>query len=310
MEIKNIKHLKMLDKKALKLGQGVPKLTKAEAEVLHLLADEFLTVRQASIRRKCSPQNIYEILTKLKKKGMINRCFKQLEKNQPTLQANSNQIRLHGQEFNINIIYKDQRYKQGLEKCNTINIDGNTIRLYRNSIEVYSGKSFYADDTQKATIKSFEYWNRLFVRLEHDLKIILIKPRSQNIRLVNQHYAETNNELSEECEKKAEKIRIYANDDGKLWFTIDNSFNLHEAETQHPVTAKQDMGNVVKPLFNDLRDKKHYLPSEIRTTVNATLKLVHEVAAAQLNQTKIMESLLPKPIEERELIKERPDYVG
>ena len=42
--------------------------------------------------------------------------------------------------------------------------------------------------------------------------------RKQNIRMVNSHYAEINNELSKECEKKGYKIRIHGTDDGKLWF--------------------------------------------------------------------------------------------
>jgi len=291
------------------LGKDNAKPTKIEQEILHYLSNEFLTVKQIAIRRQCSTSNIYKIIRKLKKKGLLNPTNQMVHKIQPTLSKKLNQIRLHGQEFNIKILYKDQRYKKLLKKSNLINIDGNTIRLYSNSIEVYSGMSFYADDPQKATSNSFKYWNKLFTRLEHQLKIIIVKPRYQNIRLVNSHYAEINNELSEECERKGYKLRIYTKDDGKLWFVIDNSFNLHEAETLHPKTAKKDMEKI-QPYFNDLRDDSHYLPSEVKRILLPTLKLVQEIAEAQLNQTKIIETLLPKKITTKSIKKERMDYVG
>ena len=294
-------------------GQGHSKLTPTEKEVLFLLTHEFLTPNQIAIRRQRTQQSVSKIMCSLKKKGAINIANhpnNMVVKNQPTSQPTTNFIRLHGQEFNIKILWKEYKYKQLTEKSNTLMIDGNTIRLYKNSIEIYSGQSFYADDTQKATVRSMEYWSRFFARLEHEFKVILVKPRSQNIKLVNQHYAETNNELSQECEKKSEKIKVYTTDDGRLWFTIDNSFNLHEAETLHPHSAKEDMQDTVKPFFNDMRDKSHYLPSQIRITVEATLELVKEVAAAQLNQTKLIEALLPKPVKEKSMKQERPFYVG
>lgn len=255
-------------------------LTNAEQEVLTLLTQEFLTPKKVAIRRKCSKQAVSKIIKKLKKKGLINPALKEVDKNRGTCQPlKRNQIRLHGQEFNIKILYKDQRYRKLLEKSNTINIDGNTIRLYKNSIEIYSGQSFYADTAHKATVRSFQYWNRLFARLENDLNLILVKPRSQNIKLVNQHYAEINNELAEECEKKADKIRVYTTDEGKLWFVIDNSFNLHEAETQGK-TSKQDMDEVVRPFFNDLRDNSPPVPSTIWNVLAQNIEISSSNAQA------------------------------
>ena len=164
-----------MKKKVVNKGKVKQILTKTEQDILYLLTKEFLTPRKITIRRGCSQQAVSKIIVKLRKKGLINSVLKEVVKNQPTIQPlkrggikkqpifpMEHQIRLHSQEFNIRILYKDQKYKQALDKANTINIDGNTIRLYRNSIEIYSGHSFYADDVQKATINSFDYWNRLF----------------------------------------------------------------------------------------------------------------------------------------------------
>ena len=312
------KRLQKLKKKVAFKGEIKQILTEAEQDVLCLLSQEFLTPKKIAVRRKCSHQSIYKIIKKLRKKGAINQFSEEVAKSQATMQPlkrmqplkSNHQIRLHGQEFNIKILYKDQRYKTILEKANTINIDGNTIRLYRNSIEIYSGQSFYADTAQKATVRSFSYWNRLFARLENDLKLILIKPRSQNIKLVNQHYAEINNELAEECEKKADKIRIYSTDEGKLWFVIDNSFNLHEAETQGK-TSKQDMDDTVSPFFNDMRDKNPPLPSEVWKLVAELARHERELGAGLHSVVEIMKSQLPKEKEE-DMIgpNSRPDYIG
>ena len=224
MKPKNKKHKKVdskvekSTKKGLISGQVHPKITKTEADVLHLLTEEFLTPRQASIRRKKSKQAIYKTIQNLKKKGYLTSTYKKVDFSRITSQPRR-QIRLHRQEFNIKIIFKDHRYERIRDNNKkVIIVDGNTIRLYRDSVEVYSGHSFFGSDVQKATARSFEYWNRFFVRLENDLNVILVKSRKQNITLVNQHYAEVDNELAVECEKKAEKIRIFTRDDGKLWF--------------------------------------------------------------------------------------------
>lgn len=287
------------------------KLTKTEQEVLHLLANEFLTPKQVSIRRKTNVQAVYKIMKRLQDKGFYSKGKKIGTNMQSSITLNvPNKIRLHAQEFNINILYKDQRYKERQKKSQITSIDGNTIRLYRDSIEIYSGQSFYADDAHKATSKSFAYWNRFFIRLENELNIIIVKPRSQNIRLVNHHYAEVNNELAEECEKKGYKISVYTREDGKLWFKIDNSFNLHEAESLHPETAKQDMEKI-KEHFNDVRDKEHIPLSEISLYIADTSKQVNEISYGLKAVVNFIKSQLPNgDSSHNEDENETPDYMG
>lgn len=292
-------------------------LTNAEKEVLLLLTEDFLTPQKIAIRRKCTRQAVFKILKTLKNKGaydlglrMVDKSLSTCQPCQPTFRM-ENKIRLHGQEFNIKILFKDGRYINALEKgANVLYTDGNTTRLFKDSIEIYSGQNFYAEDVQKATVKSFEYWNRFIARLEHDLKVILLKPRSQNIRLVNQHYAEINNELAKECEKKADKIRIFTNDDGKLWFLIDNSFNLHEAETVHPKTAQQDM-TAVKAFFNDVRDNETVPLSKISVYMADTSHQLNELSHGLKAVVTFLQTQLPKDLEVQPIEKRlKPDYVG
>ncbi len=239
------------------------KLSKEQEDVLYLLTNEFLTPKKIAIRRNTSFQAAYKTIKKLKEKGALNNRLEGVEKIEGTFQPPTNQIRLHAQEFNIKLLFKDQRYNELLDKSNIEYIDGNTIKLYSNSIEIYSAHIFMGEDVQSATSKSIHYWNRFFIKLEDYFNVILMKNRYQNIKLVKAHYSEINNELAKDYEVKGDKIKIFTRDDGKLWFLIDNSFNLHEIETVHPKTSKQDMGDVIKPYFNDLRENKHFLPSEV-----------------------------------------------
>lgn len=244
-------------------------LSKQQKEILDMLTQDYETPKHIAIRRKTSLRAVYKTITKLIEKGYLSkgftRGFNKRQSTQPFQPPKSlkTYIRLHGMEFNIQIIYFSDYY-QKLDKSKIIFIDGNAIRIYEKSIEVYSNESlsFEAEDENRATALSMAYWQKIFHLVEHRLKIVIIKEQHDNIRIVNSHYAEVNNELAKEYNEKKVKLRIYTNNDGKLWFTIDQSWNLNEAETQHPSTAKQDMTKV-KAVFNDIRDNPSFLPSEI-----------------------------------------------
>lgn len=236
-------------------------------EVLNLLTIDFLTPQEIAQRRKTSVRAVYKVIAKLKEKGMFGIATNQVNLSRSTEPFSEPlRMRLHGQEWNIKIISKSEKYAQAKKQANTVYIDGNTIRLYQDSIEIYSGQSFWEKDEQRATAVSLAYWERFFARLEHEFGVILVKPRVQNINLVNQHYGETNSEIAKDALEKKEKIRIQTEDDGKIWFTIDNSWNLKEMETLHPETAKQDMTKVQKQV-NDWRSHDPPTNSQLATHI-------------------------------------------
>lgn len=291
-------------------------LTKAQKEVLELITKEYLTVKKISIRRKTTVQAVYKVVKELKKAGYLtvyNEAagrggigFKPFIKGvsdfKPTFPI-ENLIRLHRQEFNIKLLTSSSHYEAQRQRKNKLSIDENTIILYPSSLEVYSAKEFLGKTAIEATANSFIYWNYFFNRLENELKVSIVKDRRHNIKLVNSHYAETNNELAKECNIKAERIKIQAQD-GKIWFIIDNSFNLNEAETIHPQTSLKDMQETVKPFFNDLRSNSPPLPSEVWAILSQTASYQKELAAS-LNI--VMEMIKPKPIQED---KTKADYFG
>jgi len=258
-------------------------LSKNQREILDMLTKEYETPKRIAIRRKTSITAVYKIINKLIEKGYLTRGFNRgLKKIQSTKTFKPIKlkifIRLHAQEWNIKIIYKSNFYKK-LPKNKVIFIEGNTVRLYKNSIEIYSNENlkFEAEDEQRVTALSFNYWQRIFNKLENKLKILIIKEGYSNISLVNSHYAEVNNELAKEYNEKKVKLNIYTTDEGKLWFKIDHSWNLNEAETLHPKTSKPDMTKV-KEVFNDIRDNENiYLPSQ-------ATKLISNILEAQKNE--------------------------
>lgn len=260
-----------------------PKISKVEKEILMLISDGYLTPKRIAVRRQTSVRAVQKIIKKLKEKGFINLAQKKVRFSRPTLSNfdRKHYIRLHGQEYRIKILWKGNKYTRLLKKGNQIQIDENKIRLFDKSIIIHIAHSFYAATAYKATAKSIQYLDTLLARLEHQLGVILTKDKYHNIKLVAHHYSEIKNELAKKCNVDKEKIKIYAKEDGKVWFEIDNSLNLHEAETKHPKTAEQDMQEAVQPFFNGLRENPGYTPGFVLESLGKTDEAMDKIIKIQ-----------------------------
>ncbi len=260
----------LIKKRGLICPSNNSKLTISEQEILNLITNEFLTINQIMIRRNCSKQAVYKIVKILKQKGALNQGLKQVDYFQPTSQPN----RLHGQEIHIKIISKSDKYRELLQKSNLIYLEGHTIRLYKDSIELYagSGLSFFGEDENRATSKSLEYWNKFITRLENEFRVILKKPRVQNIKIVNQHYAVINSGIAEESYNSGRIYKIYSEIDGKLMFVVDNSFNLKEDECLHPEDSKQHRTKISKH-FNDICNNNPPTNSELSSSLQQLVNI-------------------------------------
>lgn len=268
-EIKEAKKLKTVQSNLKKVQNGTKnstlsgrtpvlkpiKITKTEKEYLHLLSDGITAPHRLAVCRNCELSIVYRHLRNLKKKELIN-DFNEIVQNLRVAQpdpkqqhaeggAGSNhQVRMHSHKWKIGIIEKKQGYEKHIGK--TIYIEGNAVCCWADSIDIHGTKSFMADDLNKTLYKSMDYWTGLFTKIEHDLKIILIHDRYQNIKLVYAKYGETHSEIAKDCELRGERYKFYTQEDGKLWFDIDNSWNLHEMHTLHPKTGKEDFEKVKK----------------------------------------------------------------
>jgi DNA-binding CsgD family transcriptional regulator len=318
----------MVHKGSLKVslsGGSPPKLTSAESEVLYLLTKEFLTVQQVAIRRKTTTRAVYNIRKRLIEKGVlniVNQAISPVEIKVHKTGGVSNEyehpIRLHGEQYHIKIIQCDDRYRklvsQGSKK---IEIEGNTIMCYRNTVEIYSNSSFFGKSPNECDSKALSYWSRFIVRLEQEIKCILMKRSHMNISRVKAEYAETNNEIAKTAIKEHDKVRVVG-EDGKVWLIVDNSFNFNECETVHPKNSKQDMQDTVQPFFNDLRENE-YIPlselSQIMTKMSKNLnELTHAVKANAMTINTLLKMMgssgSDQQLHTSTQREKRPDYLG
>jgi hypothetical protein len=263
--------------KSLKSGQHCQKLTKAEQEVLTLLTMEFLDISQVAIRRQTSVQAIYKIRTSLIRKGVMNRLNMMVENSDTSKGLNNDYegkiqeglFRLHSQQFKIKLIYASPTYEK---KTGTkTSIDGNTIFINKDSISLYGKRFFYSESTDKAQLESLNYYDKIMGIIENDFKVIIRKPRSQNIQQVTQHWERYNSKLGKWCEvENIKKVKIYTTDNHKLWFTYDKSEGLTNHEYLEPKTAKDDADNV-EPYIKDFEPNMADIMNDIRDNSPMTL---------------------------------------
>lgn len=224
-----------------------------------------------------------------------------VEKNEGYIQP-FNHIRLHAEQFVLRIIWKDHaKYEAGTR----VKIDGNSVKLNKESVEVYSNTSFLGETPAVCDAKALIYWEAFFNKLQGRFKIILLKNGYLNIKRVRAEYAETNNELAKKCVEEAQKIRVYG-DDGKQWLVFDNSYNLKEAETVHPQLSRFDMEDVVQPFFNDLRRS----PATLGDVKAVLLDLARQNRETAAGLSAVVELLRPRVAEKEEEWRGRVDYVG
>lgn len=189
----------------------------------------------------------------------------------------------------MKIINSSTTYERAFRRGSDVVIDGNRVRLYRDSFEVYSGHDFWGVDPVDSERQSSVYWLHFFHRLEHTFNILLIKPGRHNIKRVKQHVAEVGNELASDVSSRRDRLRVKGFD-GREWLLADASFGFKELETVHSERAVFDMQDVVMPFFNDLRDNSAVvkLPSVMEREAAELRGVVFELGKAlQVTQSQL-----------------------
>jgi len=181
-------------------------------------------------------------------------------------------------------------------------IDNFKIWLTPVSIVVYfpNFKSFMgetAKDTKNYAIYEFK---RIISKIETLLRVSFRINNNYKFKVSRQHYALIKNSLAKQYDKEGNKMYCYT--EQGLWFIIDNSYNLHEAETVHPKTGLTD-NEKVQNWFNGLKETpitpkqilqmqynqtklSEYYAENIKTHTNSIIKLENSIS--------IMNGLLKK----------------
>lgn len=130
---------------------------------------------------------------------------------------------------------------------------GKKVWLTNRSVVIYDRDSYFAESSNEA--RSYAIYRLLSIikSLERLLHADFTERagRQYRFKVSRQHYALIKNALAKQYNAEGKKLEVYA--DKGLWFIIDNSFNLHEAETVHPETADADIKKV-QDFFNSLKE--------------------------------------------------------
>ena len=233
----------------LKVPMVLSKDSNAQDEVLAYLTKDYLTVKQIAQRRGISRQAVYKIINKLRKKGLIGKGSLKGKGGVviPTPGGlSSAKWRLHGQQFVLKVLWSTDSYDSLRSRRNLLVVDGNVVKVHREAVEVYCSPSrfFWGSSPDEADGLSWAYWVGFFHVLEQRLRVILLKEGSDSVRVVAAHYAEVGCEIARDYVRRGEPLKVYALEDGKLAFLVDQSHGRVEFEALHPVSGGRDAGSV------------------------------------------------------------------
>ena len=134
---------------------------------------------------------------------------------------------------------------------------GRKIWLTDKTIIVYEKTSYLADTAQEAKSYAIYEFKALVKALEGFIGADFSIRGNYSFKVSRQHYALVKNALAKQYDKEGKKLEVYT--DRGLWFIIDNSFNLHEAETVSPKTADVD-NKKVQDFFNGIKKFEGFTP--------------------------------------------------
>lgn len=198
-------------------------------------------------------------------------------------------IKVHHKVRNLPII-AEKKFKGKWINNNSVfssNIKHRVIWFSKRSIVIYFNKeeSFFSDSAKQSKEMAIYKFKSLMTNLERELNKSLKIKKEWNFEVSRQEYANINNELAEDFNKKQNKLRCYYN--GKCWLLIDNSLNLNELEAVNPKTSDKDMDKVVMPFFNDLKHRNESNKDFIISDIMDRLEKQQEILMQnQINLTK------------------------
>jgi len=178
------------------------------------------------------------------------------------------------------------------------------VWFYRDSIIIYTpkDKSFYNYSAKNSYKKALDDVLKVINSIENSFNMDLRIDFRYKIKPSKQHYAHLKNALAEEYNKTTEKLSVKF--EGEEWLLVDKSLGVDELETTHSRTSLNDMDQVVKPFFNDL--KSHFQKTGESLTVSSLIKL----ASMQQDQILDLNNKYNSLLMDKDQEKDKPSYFG
>lgn len=147
-----------------------------------------------------------------------------------------------------------------------IEFKGRKVHLTDKSIIIYEKESFIEETAKESQSQAIDHFLKLIKQLEKDLQASFSFGNRYRFRVSRQHYSLIKNALAKQYNDVGERLEVY-NDKG-LWFLIDNSFNLNEAETVHAKTAVSD-NKKVQDFFNGVKQLEGFTPQFVTDSIGS-----------------------------------------
>lgn len=213
------------------------------------------SLKVISNKLNITKQALNYYLSSLKKKGLIEKIgygvwkTKEIEVKKIKLgNTTSKKVRGHAFVWKLRLpkfidwksLLEMKGYKYELVNKGTprIIIKGKKIWLGQKNIIIYDLESYFGSNSIETKKYAIERLLSVIYVLERELGVNLKRDELYTFTVSRSHYSLLKNCLAIQCNKEGKKIQV-SNEAG-MWFIIDNSYNLDEAETIHPQTALTD----------------------------------------------------------------------
>jgi hypothetical protein len=157
-------------------------------------------------------------------------------------------------------------------------INGRKVWLTNPSIIIYDKSSYFAEEARKAKSKALATHISIIKHVERLLHTSFLIGSDYKFKISRQHYALIYNALAQQYNELGEKLEVRT--DKGVWFIIDDSFGMNEAETVHSSTAMTD-NQKTQAFFNGIKD----IPAVEGTpayTPGFVLKMLHGIQTNQM----------------------------
>lgn len=300
MNLKEIKHVKNVDIDLKKTNKQKMKEVKKQLEkevkkivlldIINLI-NEGKNLSQISKKLNISKQKLHYYTRRLKEKGLIRKIgYGVWETSKNSSKATLlKEVRAHAYIWRIKLP-KIENWDKRINLLKKRNIDyilvglGNTPRIILKDRKIWLGNkniiifdpfSFFGKTAIESRKLAVNQLLSILRAIEEKLNINLLFQGLYHFKPSRHHYSLIKNNLAIQCDKEGKKIICY--EDGKSWFVIDNSYNLHEAETINKDTSLIDNLGI-----------QNYLNSHKRTNYKVTPEIVLEMIT---EQSKVMNGI-------------------
>lgn len=153
------------------------------------------------------------------------------------------------------------------------------VWLTNPSIIIYDKSSYFAEKALEAKNTALATHLGIIKHIERLLHTSFLIGDDYKFKVSRQHYALIYNALASQYNNEGRKLEIRT--EKGVWFLIDNSYNMNEAETVHPSSAMTD-NRKVQDWFNGLKAQP--------ITPEFVLEMMHGIQANQMAFAENIES--------------------